>query len=322
MAALEGQVGFREGPNNENPWGPWQGVRNAAYCDSFSQWGACEHGGYRWPAHCQFGWKGSAYCPFTEKDSSGLGLWRSRDTRPARGWQILFDWTGWGGADHIGTVWGTDDGWKTIWCVEANAGSPQGVHWIRRDWTYIRGFVALPEADGEPPPPPGPRELHKGLTGDDVHWLQSRLTELGYHVPGGIDGDFGDGTEQAVMNFQGDWDLEVDGIVGPATRESLADDSHRADMQPPPPPPEPTFPTWPGRYMRRGDEGEDVTTFQARLAERGWVNSRREPLVADGWFGRETDRVVRLFQEYAELKVDGVVGPVTWNALWTVPVTS
>lgn len=323
MAWLESQVGFREGANNENPFGPWQGVRNAAYCDSFAQEGACEYGGYRWPANCQFGWKGAAYVPYSEADARALGLWRSRDTRPARGWQPIYDWTGWGGGDHIGTVWGTDDGWKTFWTVEGNTGSPQGVHWVRRDWTYVRGFIALPDADGEPPPPAGPRELRKGLTGEDVTWLQSRLTELGYDVPGGIDGDFGDGTEQAVMNFQGDWSPPVDGIVGLLTRESLADDAHRADMhQPPPPPPEPSFPAWPGRYMRRGHEGDDVSTLQARLAERGWVDSRGRLLKADRWFGRETDRVLRLFQAYAGLEDDGVAGPVTWNALWTVPVTS
>ena len=73
-----------------------------------------------------------------------LGLWRDAgDYRPQRGDQILFDWTGWGGCDHIGTVVGTDDGYRTVWCVEGNAGSPNGVHYIRRDWTYIRGFVAL-----------------------------------------------------------------------------------------------------------------------------------------------------------------------------------
>lgn len=150
MAALEGEIGFREGPNNENPYGRWQGVLNAAYCDSFAQWGAVEHGGYRWPDHCQFGYKGDAYCPYTETHARELGLWRDAATyrQPQRGDQILFDWTGWGGCDHIGTVWGTDDNYATVWCVEGNAGSPQGVHWIKRDWKYIRGFVALSTVAG------------------------------------------------------------------------------------------------------------------------------------------------------------------------------
>ncbi len=160
LAALEGEVGFREGANNENPYGPWQGVRNAAWCDSFTQWGAVLHGGYRWPANCQFGYKGAAYCPYTEADAKALGLWHyAADLRrPPKGAQIIFDWTGWGGGDHIGTVWGTDDDYATLWCVEGNAGSPQGVHWIRRDWKYIRGFVVLPAKTTEPEPEPEPQD--------------------------------------------------------------------------------------------------------------------------------------------------------------------
>lgn len=320
MAWAEGEIGFREGANNANPYGPWQGVWNAAYCDSFAQCAAVEHGGYRWPEHCQFTWKGDAYCPYTEAHARELGLWRGAGSyrRPQRGDQILFDWTGWGGCDHIGTVWGTDDDYSTVWCVEANAGSPQGVHWIRRSWDYIRGFVAMSQVEAgnvTPPPPAGPRELRKGYSGDDVHWLQSRLTELGYHVPGGIDGDFGDGTEQAVMNFQGDWAPPVDGIVGAGTRAALADDKNRADQQVDPGPEPATWPQWPGVYYQRGDVAEGVRVFQARLAERGW------DVVADGWFGRATLKVVRGFQANKNLVVDGVVGPSTWNAMWTEPVT-
>lgn len=319
MAALEGEVGFREGPGNANPYGRWQGVANAAYCDSFAQWGACEHGGFRWPDRCQFGWKGAAYCPFTEADGRDLGVWRwAADVRaaagPERGWQVLYDWTGWGGADHIGTVWGTDDDWATLWVVEGNTGSPEGVHWVRRSWSYVRGFVALPLL-GIPLPPTGPRELKLGLTGDDVRWLQSRLTELGYDVPGGIDGDFGQGTWQAVLNFQHDWvPAERDGIVGLVTREALADDSHRAD-----PPPAP-WPAWP-RYLRRGDSGPDVKIMQARLAQRGWVTKSGRLLHVDGWFGPETDRIVRTFQANKLLDSTGVVDRLTWDAFWTEPIT-
>src|SRR5215471_9831059 len=146
IAALESQVGFVEGPNNTNPFGPWQGVSNASYCDSFAQWGAVLNGGYRWPDYCQFGEKGDAYCPYTESHARTMGYWFDAADlpRPPRGAQILFDWTGWGGADHIGTVYGTDDDYATIWTVEGNTGSPEGVHFVRRDWKYIRGFVVLP----------------------------------------------------------------------------------------------------------------------------------------------------------------------------------
>jgi peptidoglycan hydrolase-like protein with peptidoglycan-binding domain len=321
MAAIEGEVGFREGSNNDNPYGTWQGVSHAAYCASFAMWGACLHGGYRWPDYCQFGWKGDAYCPYCEAHARTLGIWRqySREDPPHRGVQCLYDWTGWGGADHIETVWGTDDGWATFWTVGGNTGSPQGVHWVRRDWTYVRGFIALEETGGAPGPTT-PRDLRKGYSGTDVTALQQRLVDLGYDVPGGVDGDFGSGTEQAVFNFQHDWAPPIDGIVGESTRSALGDDGHRADMHPDPPPPPPdapAFPAWPGVFLRRGDVSNDVAVFQARLMERGWD----ELTAADGWFGRVTDRVVQQFQANKNLTVDGIVGPVTWDAFWTEPVT-
>lgn len=315
MTWAEGEVGFVEGPNNDNPYGPWQGVWNAAYCDSFAQKAAVEHGGFEWPDNCQFGYKGDAYCPYTEKHARDLGIWHPRGDgyAPRRGDQRLYDWTGWGGADHIETFWGHEDG--KPWNIGANTGSPNGVHYVQRDETYLRGTVAWSDLAGGNEPT-GPRELRRGYTGEDVLWLQSRLSELGYDVPGGIDGDFGSGTEQAVMNFQHDWSPPIDGVVGLTTREALADDGHRADMHPEPPPaPKPSFPTWPGKYLRRGDTGDDVRTFQARLVERGWK------LTVDGWFGRRTDQVVRAFQVGRGLELDGIVGRATWDALWTMPVS-
>ncbi|MEM7062242.1 MAG: peptidoglycan-binding protein [Cyanobacteria bacterium P01_B01_bin.77] len=52
--------------------------------------------------------------------------------------------------------------------------------------------------------------------GPDVSRLQNRLKELSLYT-GPIDGVFGRQTEQAVINFQRQADLVVDGIVGPTT---------------------------------------------------------------------------------------------------------
>ena len=64
--------------------------------------------------------------------------------------------------------------------------------------------------------------LRKGSKGASVKALQQKLIELGYDVgPDGADGDFGDNTAKALMQFQAEHDLEVDGVFGPLTFEVM-----------------------------------------------------------------------------------------------------
>jgi peptidoglycan hydrolase-like protein with peptidoglycan-binding domain len=55
------------------------------------------------------------------------------------------------------------------------------------------------------------------MQGDDVLLLQKRLFELGYEEVGALDGIFGKMTQSAVMSFQQNNNLEVDGYVGEKT---------------------------------------------------------------------------------------------------------
>lgn len=62
--------------------------------------------------------------------------------------------------------------------------------------------------------------LREGSQGDDVALLQKKLMEKGFS-PGAADGDFGPGTEAAVLAFQQSRRLLADGIVGRRTAEAL-----------------------------------------------------------------------------------------------------
>jgi hypothetical protein len=58
--------------------------------------------------------------------------------------------------------------------------------------------------------------LRQGSKGVYVCILQDALNNLGF-VTGAIDGVFGSGTRRSVINFQRQWGLPADGIVGCAT---------------------------------------------------------------------------------------------------------
>lgn len=60
-------------------------------------------------------------------------------------------------------------------------------------------------------------------------------------------------------------------------------------------------------------EGEDVLKLQQRLLTLGYD----EVGVPDGIFGKMTQNAVRLFQENNGLEVDGYVGPLTWQKLFS-----
>jgi N-acetyl-anhydromuramyl-L-alanine amidase AmpD len=91
---------------------------------------------------------------------------------------------------------------------------------------------------------------------------------------------------------------------------------------PTPPEPEPTppgtaAPPWPGRLLMYPPlmQGSDVHTWQQQMAARGWS------LAVDGQYGPESQGVCRQFQAEKGLAVDGIVGPDTWAATWTAPIT-
>lgn len=76
-------------------------------------------------------------------------------------------------------------------------------------------------------------------------------------------------------------------------------------------------PSYPGYVLSRnpGRFDANVRVWQAQMASRGWG------IAADGYFGDGTLKVVRQFQQEKSLGVDGLIGPKTWAAAWTAPVT-
>jgi peptidoglycan hydrolase-like protein with peptidoglycan-binding domain len=132
-----------------------------------------------------------------------------------------------------------------------------------------------------------------GDAGAEVHSIQQQLNNRGYSV--GIDGVFGDETEQAVRRFQAANGLSVDGCVGPATRQALfGGASASVDSVPS------------SSYLKRGDVGGDVSQLQRQLQHLGYYNG-----AISGVFDTETENALRRFQADNGLVSDGVVGSDT-----------
>jgi len=66
-----------------------------------------------------------------------------------------------------------------------------------------------------------------------------------------------------------------------------------------------------GYYSHR----EDLRRWQQRMRDRGWT------INPDGLYGDQTGDVAEAFQREKGLTVDRKIGPATWAAAWTAPVT-
>lgn len=76
-------------------------------------------------------------------------------------------------------------------------------------------------------------------------------------------------------------------------------------------------PAWPGRLITQPPvmHSSAVKTWQTQMRRRGWS------IAVDGAYGPDSEAVCRRFQSDKRLRVDGVVGPRTWAAAWTAPIT-
>ena len=97
----------------------------------------------------------------------------------------------------------------------------------RRAATLQKGLPPAPRPTGRRAPRAATRAplaafttLRLGATGDAVARLQRRLSEKGFKC-GTIDGEFGQGTEAAVIAFQMSESLLPDGVAGPRTLTAL-----------------------------------------------------------------------------------------------------
>lgn len=138
--------------------------------------------------------------------------------------------------------------------------------------------------------------LEEGSEGDAVRKLQKALKDMGYYS-GSVDGSYGSGTVSAVMAFQRQNDLRVDGKAGPATQRVLYGTGTSISYA----------------TLRNGDSGSAVRNLQHTLYELGYYDGK-----IDGDYGDTTEDAVRAFQIQNKLTpVDGVAGNKTQQKLYS-----
>lgn len=222
-------IGNKESPagSNRTPYGEWYGWNGVPWCAIWVSY-CFYHAGMPLPPIQSK--KGFAYCPY------GVSYYRDRDRfnkTPEAGAIVFFDWRGDGIADHVGIVEKVEPG-KVI-SIEGNTSysdNSNGGQVMRRSRSLSRGILgfAHPDYDDKPATSdPNVRSWsgrHLMLTspmqrGEDIREWQERMIELGYNLGrGGADGWFGEKSHAALLQFQKDKGLEVDGVIGPISWEA------------------------------------------------------------------------------------------------------
>ena len=141
--------------------------------------------------------------------------------------------------------------------------------------------------------------LKKGMEGDDIELIQTRLYELGYlEKKSLITGSFGSETETAVRALQQANGLTADGLIGSITTELLYYGDVKANL------------------LSFGDKSDIILECQNKLKELGYMTTS-----PDGVYGGDTLAAVKLFQSRNDLVVDGYLGPTTREKLMSTSAT-
>lgn len=177
-------------------------------------------------------------CTYLQGKMSESSEWSEPDEKPIPGDIIFFDWDHISEErplDHVGIVISMSG--NTVTYVNGNGNSSTHVtkqsieinnsciaYWMRyiADETNSVTQEQVADTSSDKTFTRTLRQLKKGCKGADVKSLQQLLFAKGYSVGNcGDDGDFGEATEKAVMNYQTDCKITSDGIVGEQTFKNL-----------------------------------------------------------------------------------------------------
>lgn len=166
--------------------------------------------------------------------------------------------------------------------------------------------------------------LRVGSTGPYVVVIQTSLNRISQNYPAipkipAVDGIYGSRTEAAVRAFQQIFNLNPDGIVGPATwyaivriytavtrLSELRSQGQRFYAI-----------SWTApNALQQGSNGDKVRQLQYMLSVLSEYIPSIPPLTIDGIFGSATRAAVLAAQRRFRLPETGIVDPVTWDEIY------
>lgn len=121
--------------------------------------------------------------------------------------------------------------------------------------------------------------MHLATGGDVIVDMQLRLQKAGY-LKGGIDGVYGQDTENAVRAYQKDHGFPVSGVIDEMTYNSLKGKSSQESAQ--------ARSNRPSRLYGIGDSGDRVLDIQNKLKKLGYLDG-----TVDGIYGGLTANAVK-----------------------------
>jgi hypothetical protein len=235
------------------------------------------------------------------------------------------------------------DRWQSIECDRAGLAlyqPPYNLSWMNKNWYCIQTeLVGVPEVNVVTYTEDQSKWIGENVIGPQWQALQSigvnvNLDNYRYHTDsGGSASEYWGGRmgDEEYFNFNGvlchidafgqdHWDCSVERVdkwVAYAKQwlgqggVVIPPDTGGGETQPS----TGTAPAFPGTYLQNYTSGGGTAQWQQQMANRGWS------IDVDDEYGPASEQVCIQFQSEKGLDVDGIVGPITWAAAWTAPIT-
>lgn len=163
------------------------------------------------------------------------------------------------------------------------------------------------------------KPLREGSRGIEVYALQVFVSLISQFYDSIdtpiIDSIFGRVMRNSIIQFQKEFGLTPDGIVGEDTWNHIVEVFQRLLKVIPP---MDEILSYPGFPIRQGASGTNVSAIQMYLNKISQYYPSIPRISVDGQFGEATRKQVEAFQKQFGLSVDGIVGEQTWNRITDV----